>query len=161
MLIHIKRNAELFGPYSVEEIREYLSDGRLSLSDFAQLPGTTEWNLLGSVPGINNLPPPSVIPRTQCVQPASPLTGSPQQKKRTNDLVSGSVLRDLLIVVGLQAAAVAIISFSAGFAGRRASDASLGLACLFWGIVGFAISGTLATGNRWEHLVKVAGLTTQ
>lgn len=58
MLIHIKRNAEVFGPYSVEEAREYLSAGRLSLSDFAQLPGTTEWIPLASVPGIKSAPPP-------------------------------------------------------------------------------------------------------
>jgi HIV Tat-specific factor 1 len=58
MLIHIKRNAEEFGPYSVEEAREYLSAGRLSLSDFAQLPGTTEWIPLASVPGVKSAPPP-------------------------------------------------------------------------------------------------------
>jgi uncharacterized RDD family membrane protein YckC len=58
MLIHIKRNAEVFGPYSVEEAREYLSAGRLSLSDFAQLPGTTEWIPLASVPGVRSAPPP-------------------------------------------------------------------------------------------------------
>jgi uncharacterized RDD family membrane protein YckC len=58
MLIHIKRNAEVFGPYSIEEAREYLSAGRLSLSDFAQLPGTTEWIPLASVPGVRSAPPP-------------------------------------------------------------------------------------------------------
>jgi hypothetical protein len=58
MLIHIKRNAEVFGPYSVEEAREYLSAGRLSLSDFAQLPGTAEWIPLASVPGVKSAPPP-------------------------------------------------------------------------------------------------------
>src|SRR5208283_2199950 len=58
MLIHIKRNAEVFGPYSIEEAREYLSAGRLSLSDFAQLPGTTEWIPLASVPGVKSAPPP-------------------------------------------------------------------------------------------------------
>jgi uncharacterized RDD family membrane protein YckC len=58
MLIHIKRNAEEFGPYSVEEAREYLSAGRLSLSDFAQLPGTTDWIPLALVPGVKSAPPP-------------------------------------------------------------------------------------------------------
>jgi TPR repeat protein len=58
MLIHIKRNAEVFGPYSIEEAREYLSAGRLSLSDFAQLPGNTEWIPLASVPGVKSAPPP-------------------------------------------------------------------------------------------------------
>jgi uncharacterized RDD family membrane protein YckC len=58
MLIHIKRNAEVFGPYSIEEAREYLSAGRLSLSDFAQMPGTTEWIPLALVPGVRSAPPP-------------------------------------------------------------------------------------------------------
>jgi uncharacterized RDD family membrane protein YckC len=61
MLIHIKRNAEVFGPYSVEEAREYLSVGRLSLSDFAQMPGTTEWIPLGLVPGVRSAPPPPLL----------------------------------------------------------------------------------------------------
>src|SRR2546425_3741448 len=62
MLIHIKRNADVFGPYSIEEAREYLSSGRLSLSDFAQLPGTTEWIPLASVPGVRSAPPPPLPP---------------------------------------------------------------------------------------------------
>lgn len=58
MLINIKRNAEVFGPYSVEEAREYLSSGRLLLSDLAELPGTMEWIPLASVPGVRIAPPP-------------------------------------------------------------------------------------------------------
>ena len=74
MLIHIKRNAEVFGPYSIEEAREYLSAGRLSLSDFAQLPGTTEWIPLGSVPGVRSAPPPPIV-----TEPTVTAAGSQQQ----------------------------------------------------------------------------------
>ena len=56
MLINIKRDAEVFSPYSIEEVREYISSGRLFLSDFAQLSGTTEWILLASVPGVRSAP---------------------------------------------------------------------------------------------------------
>src|SRR5208283_1083866 len=84
----------------------------------------------------------------------------PNQGKRSNDLVSGPVIRDLLIVLGLQAGGIGIVSFFAGFAGESPPDGINGAIGLFLGVVGFAISGSLATGNRWEHLVKVATLTT-
>ncbi len=58
MLICINRNAEVLGPYSIEEAREYLFAGRLSLLHLARLPGTTEWIPLGSVPGVKSAPPP-------------------------------------------------------------------------------------------------------
>lgn len=156
MLIHIKRNAEVFGPYSVEEAREYLSCGRLVLSDFAQLPGVTEWTPLASVPGVRSAPPPPpATPPLPSVQPGPP-TGAPQQQKRSEDLLSGPVIRDFLIVLGLQAIGSFIVSVSAGESPR---DGTTGVSCLLFGTVGFAISGCLATGKRWEHLRKVAILT--
>src|SRR5208337_2994325 len=133
MLIHIKRNAEVFGPYSIEEAREYLSAGRLSLSDFAQLPGTTEWIPLASIPGVKSVPPPPAVPQTQNMQPTHPLTGLPQQKKRSNDLVSGLVIRDLLIVLGLQAGGIGIVSFFAGLSGESPPVGTNGAIGLFLG----------------------------
>jgi hypothetical protein len=152
MLIHIKRNAEVFGPYSVEEAREYFSSGRLVLSDFAQLPGTTEWIPLASVPGVRSALPP---PPPPAVQPGLP-TGAPQQQKRSDNFLSGPVIRDFLMVLGLQAIGIFIVSLSAGESSR---DGATGVSCLLFGTVGFAISGCLAAGNRWEHLCKVAALT--
>jgi hypothetical protein len=160
MLIHIKRDAEVFGPYSIEEAREYLSVGRLSLSDFAQLPGSTEWIPLASVPGVKSVPPPPVVPKTECVQFASPPTSSPQQKKRSDDLVSWLVIRDVLIVLGLQTGGVGIVILSAGFARESPPVESNGAIGTFLGTVGFAISGSLCIGDRWEHLFKVATITT-
>jgi uncharacterized RDD family membrane protein YckC len=81
MLIHIKRNAEVFGPYSVEEAREYFSSGRLVLSDFAQLPGTTEWIPLASVPGVRSAPPPPPPPGPVEPPPMAPaaIQSAPQR----------------------------------------------------------------------------------
>jgi len=61
MLIHIKRNEEVFGPYPTKEARGYLSTGRLTAADFAQLEGTSEWIQLASVLGIRSAPPPPVM----------------------------------------------------------------------------------------------------
>src|SRR5208282_1862250 len=64
------------------------------------------------------------------------------------------------IVLGLQAGGIGIVSFFAGLSGESPPVGTNGAIGLFLGTVGFAISGSLATGNRWEHLVKVATLTT-
>jgi len=106
------------------------------------------------------VPPPPVVPQTECVQPARSQTNPPQKKKRSDDLVTGPVIRDLLIVLGLQGGGIGIVSFFAGYAGESPPIGTTGTIGLFLGTVGFAISGSLATGNRWEHLVKVASLTT-
>lgn len=81
MLINIKRNAEVFGPYSLEEAREYLSSGRLVLSDFAQLPGTTDWTPLASVPGVRSAPPPPPPPGRAELPPMAPaaIQSAPQR----------------------------------------------------------------------------------
>src|SRR5438876_1168543 len=99
MRIHIKRNAEVFGPYSVEEVRAYLSGGRLSLSDFAQLAGTTEWIPLASVPGIRSAPPPPISSPSHSA-PAPPPPIIPQATETLLQAAGsavrlGPVLRDV------------------------------------------------------------------
>lgn len=160
MLIHIKKNTEVLGPYTIEEVREYLSVGKLSMSDLARLPCSFEWIPLASIPDIKSAPPPPTVSQKQSGPPERPLTTSPQQKKQSDDLISWRVVRDLFIVIGMQAVGIFIVCLYRAFAGEPQSNDALGLPCLIFGIVGFAISGSLAAGNRWEHLVKVAIFTT-
>jgi hypothetical protein len=40
--------------------------------------------------------------------------------------------------------------------GMEATLDVIGLSSLFWGVVGFTISGCLARDNRWRHLAVVA-----
>jgi hypothetical protein len=166
MLIHIKRNAEVFGPYSVEEAREYLSAGRLSLSDFAQLPGTTEWIPLASVPGVKSAPPPPIVTEPTVTAagsqqqvaplPTVPQPVGPREQARPSGVRVGPVLRDVAMILVL----TAMGGFVAGVAGHRGDPASSMLALmvsnLFFITLGFTISGCLATGNRWRHLAYVA-----
>ena len=67
-----------------------------------------------------------------------------------------AVVRDVSILFGL----VFGSSFLAvQFITAMGADATLdviGLSSLFWGIVGFTISGCLAKVNRWTHLAVVA-----
>ncbi|WP_076789663.1 DUF4339 domain-containing protein [Chlorobium sp. KB01] len=152
MLIHIKRNEEIFGPYSVEEARSYLQSGRLSLTDFAQMEGTSEWIPLASVPGLKSAPPPPALPSLATSPPPS------GQSTPDSPVHFGYVIRDVIIVAVL----TAIGGFAVGLASGRADMSSpgfvLGLAAsnTLLGSVGFIIVGCLAKGNRWRHLLHVA-----
>jgi hypothetical protein len=161
MLIHIKRNAEVFGPYSVEEAREYLSSGRLVLSDFAQLPGTTEWIPLALVPGIKSAPPPpppgpAEPPRLAptAIQPAahqasslSDSAGQPaaQQKRVAITSFVLGLLSLLLCVIGALPGIPAIICGHLARARARRlpgqyGGAGFALAGLIMGYVGVLVS---------------------
>lgn len=150
MLIHIKRDSEVFGPYSVEEARGYLSSGRLSLSDFAQLDGTSEWIPLASVPGIASAPPPPVV----AVTSTSP---APAHEDSAQDISInfGWLIRDVALVWGL----TFIGGFVIGLAGGVHSPTfvlAIAVSNMLLGTVGFLIVGCIATRNRWRHLLQVA-----
>ena len=158
MSIYIKRNEEVFGPFSIEEVTKYFADGNFVASDLAQMSGTKDWIPLGSVPGFKQSHPPPPVAPQQAKLNNHPLADS--RKSEAKSKTHWPVIRDFLIVLGLQAVAVFVVGFYAGFQGQSASDNDYSLACFFGGIVGFAIGGCLATGKRWDHLFKVATLTT-
>jgi len=106
MLIHIKRNDEIFGPYSVEEARSYLLSGRLSLSDFAQMEGTSEWIPLSSVPGLKSAPPPPALPSLVVSPPPS------SQPTPDSPVHFGYVIRDVIIVDSLKLSAAKTKEFA-------------------------------------------------
>jgi|GEM_PF-12483 len=58
MQIYIYRDNQQLGPYSIEEIKAYLTDGKVQAEDFAWHEGLTEWIPLSQVPGITTNPPP-------------------------------------------------------------------------------------------------------
>jgi len=62
-----------------------------------------------------------------------------------------AIIRDVFIVYVM----TFIAGFVLGFMGV-ASPATLSLATLIFGTIGFAISGCLAKVNRFSHLIKVA-----
>ena len=51
-MIHILRDGQQFGPYSLEEINAFLADGSLLPSDQAWYEGAPEWIPLTEVPGV-------------------------------------------------------------------------------------------------------------
>ena len=54
MKIHISRNGQTYGPYSINSVKSFLENGRLSPTDLAWIQGEEEWrrleNLLGEEP---------------------------------------------------------------------------------------------------------------
>ena len=52
MKIHIDRNGERFGPYSIEEINAYLANGTLLPSDLAWKDGMTTWLPVQQISGV-------------------------------------------------------------------------------------------------------------
>ena len=51
-MIHILRDGQQFGPYSLEEVNTFLADGSLLPSDQAWYEGAPEWIPLTEVPGV-------------------------------------------------------------------------------------------------------------
>jgi len=60
MEIHIDRNGERFGPYSLESVNAYLANGTLVPTDLAWQDGMQNWVPLSQIPGIR--PPDGIVP---------------------------------------------------------------------------------------------------
>jgi len=59
-MIPINRDGQQYGPYTIDQVNEYLAAGNLLLTDQAWNAQTSAWVSLGSVPGIRATPPPGV-----------------------------------------------------------------------------------------------------
>ena len=68
MLLHFNRDGQAFGPYPLEEAREYLKRGQIMPSDQAWYEGCPNWMPVVQVPGMigggatDTPPPPSAAP---------------------------------------------------------------------------------------------------
>ena len=61
MQIHISRDGQILGPYTLEDIRAYLTEGRILPSDLAWFDGASQWMPLTAVPGfVDPRPPPNI-----------------------------------------------------------------------------------------------------
>src|SRR5450759_2380814 len=58
MQIHIARNGQPMGPFSLEEVNRQLAAGTLSVSDQAWYEGAAGWAPLSTVPGVSSSRPP-------------------------------------------------------------------------------------------------------
>lgn len=81
MQIHIARNGQPMGPFSLEEVNRQLAAGTLSLADQAWYEGAAGWAPLSTVPGVSgsstapNSPPQAGATTPSAVVPASTVGG--------------------------------------------------------------------------------------
>ncbi len=63
MMIHISREGQQFGPYSLEEVNTYLADGSLLPTDIGWIEGAPEWMPITQIPGVASAATPVVTPK--------------------------------------------------------------------------------------------------
>jgi hypothetical protein len=74
MQIHIARNGQPTGPFSLEEINRQLAAGTLSLSDQAWYEGAAGWAPLSTVPGVSGSSTGSISPSpVSATTPSAPV----------------------------------------------------------------------------------------
>ena len=52
MMIHVMRDGQQFGPYTLEDVNTYLAQGTLLPTDQAWYEGASDWMLITQVPGV-------------------------------------------------------------------------------------------------------------
>ena len=70
MQVHIDRNGERYGPYSIEDINAYLANGTLLPTDLAWQDGMTDWLPVSQISGVV-IPGGSAPPSVPSSQPVS------------------------------------------------------------------------------------------
>ena len=79
MQIHIARNGQPMGPFSLDEVNRQLAAGTLNLSDQAWYEGAAGWAPLSTVPGVSGTATPQPVGATTPSAPAfpAPTVGGP------------------------------------------------------------------------------------
>ena len=69
MMIHISRDGQQFGPYTIAEVNSYLADGVLLPTDQAWFEGAPGWMNVTEVPGVIGTAAPGAPPPPPAVAP--------------------------------------------------------------------------------------------
>lgn len=89
MMIHISRDGQQFGPYTIAEVNSYLADGVLLPTDQAWFEGAPEWMPITQVPGVASA---TVV---------SDAATMPDRGKGKKAVVLGAVAAVLIIAAGV------------------------------------------------------------
>jgi hypothetical protein len=99
MQIHIVRDGQPFGPYTEEEVRDYLAEGALLPTDLAWHEGLKDWIAIDQVqlqcaPHRTPPPPPRLAPKPGVAQALSPWTGlgAPEGPFSDASLLNGFII---------------------------------------------------------------------
>ena len=104
MMIHVMRDGQQFGPYTLEDLNSYLAQGTLLPTDQAWWEGAPAWVPMGQVPGVQ-LPGMPVAASGVTIDPlaaaeVAPLEVSGALKKKKIVIIAGSVL-GVMVLAGV------------------------------------------------------------
>ena len=89
MLVHIQRDGQQFGPYTLEDLNAHLASGALLPTDYAWYEGAANWMAMSDVPGV-------IMPGGA---PATVATGAVERPKKKTALYIG-IGAAVLVVAG-------------------------------------------------------------
>jgi len=99
MQIYVARDGQQFGPYTAEEVRDYLAEGTLLRSELAWHEGLENWVTLDQIaldcPAKKTPPPPSKVPpKSGAAQSLSPWAGvgNPEGLASDSSLLNGFII---------------------------------------------------------------------
>ena len=132
MMIHILRDDQQFGPYTVEDLNSYLVQGSILPTDQAWYEGAVGWMPMDQVPGVI-LPGQAAAPMAQPVA-ADPLAAAnpavvAAEAAAVSPAAQGAKKKKILIITGGIAGVVALVA----------------VLCFVW--PGFLKSGDMGTGG--------------
>jgi len=112
MMIHVMRDGQQFGPYTLEDANAYLAQGTLLPTDQAWYEGAPDWMLLAQVPGVFS---PGAAPVPAAVVPVAvdPMAAANPAVAAADAAVisaanQGSKKKKTLVIVGSAVGVVAI-----------------------------------------------------
>jgi len=131
MQIHVARNGQAMGPFSLEEVNRQLAAGTLSVSDQAWYEGAAGWAPLSTVPGVSSSPTGSASPQSAGTTTPSvpavtaptvggPVTVAPVPSVQTEPLAIWSLVLSLLGVCGFCCTPVVIMGIAGVVCGHLA-----------------------------------------
>jgi len=94
MQVHIDRNGERYGPYSIEDINAYLANGTLLPTDVAWQDGMTDWVPITQISGV-------VMPGDSVATPAPPSQPVPNGNKKKILIGIGAGMGLLALMAGI------------------------------------------------------------
>jgi hypothetical protein len=116
MMIHVMRDGQQFGPYTLEDVNAYLAQGTLLPADQAWYEGAPDWMLLTQVPGVLSLgaaPVPAAVPAAVVPVAVDPMAAANPAVAAADAAVisaanQGSKKKKTLVIVGSAAGVLAI-----------------------------------------------------
>jgi hypothetical protein len=149
----VNRNGQQFGPYTIQELQQYVGEGRISATDLAWTEGMAEWKTVGQVLGMGATGMAAPLPPGSPVPPGGGYSGSAVVPVKPESYMVAAILVTLLCclpfgIVSIIYAAQVNSKFEAGdYEGAQAASKNARTWYLVSLVVGLIIIGLSALGG--------------